>query len=211
MAGNKFDDVEFMDGLPTAPEMPNVRRLQQLQQQLLQQQEEAKKSCPTEDPEKRATAGRKRPRPQEGEKEEGEEGGVTRTFAERVRHGEADDGIEVLSSGQMMRAPLPMQEVLKLEANSSCECGAYFVGLMRRRLISLLMLQCKWLNRKCNSKHRMHYEVQEKLRDYITDAINKFDQSFKYQQQQQQQQQNKSGVPMVAYVRSRQTKKCALL
>jgi hypothetical protein len=86
--------------------------------------------------------------------------------------------VEVLSSGQIMRAPMPMAQVLREEEAAGSAHGTYFVELMRRRLQGLLDVQNKWLSRACNAKHVDHVNIQSDIRNFIRDAMRQYEQQF---------------------------------
>ena len=88
------------------------------------------------------------------------------------------DESEVLSAGEIMRAPLPMISVLAMEDASGVQQGAYFIELMRRRLQGLLAVQEKWISRLCNQKHARHVDTQLRIRDFMQAVIESYETRF---------------------------------
>lgn len=88
------------------------------------------------------------------------------------------DDFEVLSAGEIMRAPLPMNSVLAMEDASGAQQGAYFIELMRRRLQGLLGVQEKWISRLCNQKHAKHVDTQLRIRDFMQAVIDSYEARF---------------------------------
>jgi hypothetical protein len=96
----------------------------------------------------------------------------------RPRPPDEDAGVEVMASGQICRAPLPMAKVLCMEAASRADRGAYFVELMRRRLQGLVAVQDKWLQRACNRKHPEHTRVQGDLKLFLQSVLEVYSDQF---------------------------------
>lgn len=71
--------------------------------------------------------------------------------------------VEVLSSGVIARAPIPVDQAEKLEIAVGAEEGTYFVELMRKRLQHICYMQNNWLLRACNKKKPKYVQTQKKL------------------------------------------------
>lgn len=102
---------------------------------------------------------------------------VSQAQAQAQDQSEQDD-FEVLSAGEIMRAPLPMNSVLAMEDASGAQQGAYFIELMRRRLQGLLGVQEKWISRLCNQKHAKHVDTQLRIRDFMQAVIESYEARF---------------------------------
>lgn len=83
-----------------------------------------------------------------------------------------------MDASNLMRAPLPMPQVLEMELQSGCNQGTYFVELMRRRLQGLLSVQERWISRMCNQKHAKHVATQVRIRDFVRAALASYDSQF---------------------------------
>lgn len=90
----------------------------------------------------------------------------------------ADEELEVLSSGEITRAPLPMSSVLAIEDSAGAQQGDYFIELMRRRLNGILAVQEKWISRLCNQKHAKHVETQVQIKLFIQAVIESYESRF---------------------------------
>lgn len=84
----------------------------------------------------------------------------------------------VMAAGAIMRAPLPIKQVLEMEAGSGNQQGTYFVELMRRRLQGLLAVQDRWISRLCNQKHAKHVDTQIRIRDFMLTVIAAYEEQF---------------------------------
>jgi hypothetical protein len=95
-----------------------------------------------------------------------------------------DDDIEpmdhstTIDAGSVLRAPMPISKVLRMEVKTNSRDGAYFVELMRKRLRAIYWLQEKWISRVCNQKHAKHVDAQIKLRDFMGTVCAAFDEQF---------------------------------
>lgn len=101
-----------------------------------------------------------------------------RLQAKRARTAEAEEELEVLSSGEIARAPLPMSSVLAIEDSAGAQQGDYFIELMRRRLNGILAVQEKWISRLCNQKHAKHVETQVQIKLFIQAVIESYESRF---------------------------------
>ena len=91
--------------------------------------------------------------------------------------GQSDDltGDEVLSYGQVLRAPLPMAQVVTEEATAKCTEGQYFIEFLRNKLTALTEKQNLWLIRACNHKYVKHVEAQESLKEFLDETMQRFE------------------------------------
>lgn len=96
----------------------------------------------------------------------------------RKRPETPDEDVEVLDSGFITRAPLPIDQAEKLEAAAGVDEGTYFVELMRKRLRCIRDLQGKWVTRTCNKKKPKYVETQTRLRDFADVVLNSFEAQF---------------------------------
>ena len=74
--------------------------------------------------------------------------------------------VDVMDSGLISRAPVPVDQAEKLEMAAGAEEGAYFVELMRKRLQCVHDIQVRWVTRTCNKKKPKYVDTQAKLRDF---------------------------------------------
>jgi hypothetical protein len=90
----------------------------------------------------------------------------------------ASGGGGMMDANSLMRAPMPMKQVLQIEAASGSQQGTYFVELMRRRLQGLMMVQEKWITRLCNQKHAKHVDTQVRIRNFMRGVLQSYDEQF---------------------------------
>lgn len=85
---------------------------------------------------------------------------------------------EVIASGFISRAPLPIDQVQKMEVAIGANDGAYFIELMRKRLQCVRDVQVRWLTRTCNKKQPRYVEIQNRLKCFAESVLNTFDSHF---------------------------------
>jgi hypothetical protein len=85
---------------------------------------------------------------------------------------------EVLDSGFINRAPVPIDQAERLETAAGVEEGTYFVELMRKRLRCIHDMQVRWVTRTCNKKKPKYVETQTRLRDFAGAVIDSFESQF---------------------------------
>jgi hypothetical protein len=73
---------------------------------------------------------------------------------------------EVLQSGFIAKAPLPIDQAAKIETDLGAEEGEYFVELMRKKLQCIHCMQVRWIARACNVKNAKYMETQTRLKDF---------------------------------------------
>lgn len=91
---------------------------------------------------------------------------------------EYDDHIEVIGSGFIARAPIPIEQASALESSTGVEEGTYFVELMRKKVLCLRDMQSKWVSRACNRKKPKYIETQTKLGEFMDTVVKAFDSQF---------------------------------
>lgn len=85
---------------------------------------------------------------------------------------------EVLDSGFIARAPLPIDQAERLEVAAGVDEGVYFVELMRKRFKCIRDIQDKWVARACNKKKLKYVETQTGLRDFADVVLLTFEKQF---------------------------------
>jgi hypothetical protein len=86
--------------------------------------------------------------------------------------------IEVIDSGVVARAPMPVEQVERLEAAAGAQKGTYFVELMRKRLRCIRDIQVKWATRTCNRRRPKYVETQTRLKDFAEVVLDAFTEQF---------------------------------
>jgi hypothetical protein len=94
------------------------------------------------------------------------------------RKRQSTDEIEVIDSGFIMRAPVPVGQAEALENAAGVEEGTYFVELMRKRLRCIHDIQVRWVTRTCNKKKPKYVETQTRLKDFAEVVLNAFEAQF---------------------------------